>query len=148
MPKTVAVIRPHRNYLYKLYVTTILIFVIFILPFIFLGLIPELGTFYVLIFLAANALWIAPLFLFYPAYYRSISYELREDEIVVNKGVITKSMKVAPYRTVTNLHLKRGLLDRWFFNLGSLSVETAGISGQTGAEQVLSGLRDYEGFTA
>jgi len=76
-----------------------------------------------------------PLFLLYPAYYRSIRYELREDEIVVHKGIITKSTKVVPYSTVTNLNMKRDLLDRWLLNLGTVNVETAGKSGQAEPER-------------
>jgi len=145
MSKTIATIRPHRNYLVKLYLSTSLIFLLFIFPFVFLGFLPDLGWLYVIIFLGANVLWIAPTFLLYPAYYRSIYYELKEDEIVVHKGIWTKSTKVVPYRTVTNLHQKRDIFDRWLFNLGTLKVQTAGMSGQTGAEEVLVGLEDYDG---
>lgn len=145
MSKTTATIRPHSNYLTKLYVSTLLVFFFFVLPFILLGLIPDFGWLYVLIFLAANALWILIAFVLYPVYYRSIYYELKEDEIVVHKGIVTKSTKVVPYRTVTNLHQKRGLLDRYAFNLGTLNVQTAGMSGQQGAEEVLVGLEDYDG---
>ena len=63
----------------------------------------------------------------------------------MRKGIIIKSVKVVPYRTVTNLDMKRDPFDRWFFGTGSLHVQTAGLSGQTGAEQVLAGLEDYEG---
>jgi membrane protein YdbS with pleckstrin-like domain len=145
MSGTIATIRPHSSYLAKLYVSTLLVFLLFIFPFVFLGLVPELGWTYVLIFLGANLLWIAPTFALYPAYVRSIYYELKEDEIVVHNGIITHSTKVVPYRTVTNLHLKRDLLDRYLFKLGTLNVQTAGMSGQTGAEEVLVGLEDYEG---
>lgn len=144
MSQPVATIRPHPSYLTKLYVSTGLIFFLFVFPFVCLGFLPDLGLIYVLIFLAANLLWIAPAFLLYPAYYRSIYYELKEDEIVVHKGIFTKSTKVVPYRTVTNLHQKRDLLDRYLFKLGTLNVQTAGMSGQQGAEEVLVGLADYD----
>jgi len=145
MSKTIATIRPHSSYLTKLYVSTLLVFFLFIFPFVLLGLIPGFGWLYVFIFLAANALWILIAFVLYPVYYRSIYYELKEDEIVVHKGIMTKSTKVVPYRTVTNLHQKRDLLDRFMFNLGTLNVQTAGMSGQQGAEEVLVGLEDYDG---
>ena len=145
MSRTIATVRPHSSYLTKLYVSTAIGFLLFVFPFVCLGFVPELGIGYVLIFLVANILWMLPAFLLFPVYYRSIFYELREDEIVVHKGIITKSTKVVPYRTVTNLHMKRDLLDRYVFKLGTLNVQTAGMSGQTGAEEVLVGLEDYEG---
>ena len=36
--------------------------------------------------------------------------------------------------------MKSDLLDRWLFNLGSLEIQTAGISGKTAPEQKLEGL--------
>ncbi len=137
------VIRPDKDYLASLYIWTVIIFILFILPWVLLGLVPEFGWTYVFIFLVANALWMVPCFLLYPLYYRSISYELRDDEIVVHKGIITRSVKVVPYRTVTNLHLSRGPVDR-VLGIGTLRVETAGYSGQSAAEARLVGLKDYD----
>lgn len=142
------VIVPDRAYLAKLYVNTLLIFLFLIFPWVFMGLIPELGLTYVLLFFVVNALWLVPTFaLLIPLYYRSIRYELRDDEIVVLKGVITRSVKVVPYRTVTNLVLDRGPVDR-LLGLGTLKVETAGFSGQARSEAILAGLRDYDAVQA
>ena len=77
-------------------------------------------------------------------YYRSLSYEIREDEVVVRVGIITKSVKHVPFRMVTNVTVKRGILDRWFFDLGTLNIQTAGMSGSTGAEESLVGLANYD----
>jgi hypothetical protein len=49
-----------------------------------------------------------------------------------------------PYRTVTNLTVKRDILDRWLFGLGTLNIQTAGMSGQTGAEESLVGLPNVQ----
>jgi uncharacterized membrane protein YdbT with pleckstrin-like domain len=46
--------------------------------------------------------------------------------------------------TVGNLTVKRDILDRWIFNLGSLNIQTAGMSGQTGAEEQLVGLENVQ----
>ncbi len=100
----------------------------------------RLGMF---IALAVNLLWLAPLFLLIPPYYRSLSYEIRDDEVIVRAGVITKSVKHVPYRTVTNLKVMRDPLDR-LFGIGKLLIQTAGMSGQTGAEESLVGLTNYE----
>lgn len=138
------IIRPAPGYLASLYIWTILIFGVFILPWILLGLAPEFGWTYVFIFLVVNVLWMIPTALLYPLYYRSIRYELREDEIVVHKGIITRSVRVVPYRTVTNLGLSRNPVDR-LLGIGTVKVETAGTAGQNRPEAVLAGLADYNG---
>lgn len=78
---------------------------------------------------------------FFPFYYRSLRYVIHEDEVVVEAGILTKSVKHVPYRTVTNLKVARGPFDR-LFGIGTLNIQTAGMSGQTGAEESLVGLRD------
>lgn len=75
-------------------------------------------------------------------YYRSLRYEIHDDEVIVHVGIITKSVKHVPFRTVTNITIKRGILDRWIFDLGTLTIQTAGMSGTQGAEESLEGLPD------
>lgn len=139
--------KPSEKLQTKFNLWVILIFVLFIFPFIFLGFIPDLGWTYVWIFLVSNALWMAPTFLLIPAYYRSIEYELGDEEVVVRKGIITKSVKTVPYRAVTNVEVTRGPLDRRL-GIASIAVHTAGYSSQSGPEVRLSGLEDYEGVHA
>jgi uncharacterized membrane protein YdbT with pleckstrin-like domain len=89
-----------------------------------------------------GAWWLVAMFLLGP-YYRSLRYEIQDDEVVVHAGIWTKSVKHVPYRTVTNLTVKRDVLDRWL-GLGTLNVQTAGMSGQTGAEEHLVGLAEVQ----
>jgi len=91
-----------------------------------------------------DGIWWLPAILLAGPYYRSLSYEIREDEVVVRVGIITKSVKHVPFRMVTNVTVKRGILDRWFFDLGTLNIQTAGMSGSTGAEESLVGLANYD----
>ena len=77
-------------------------------------------------------------------YFRSLKYEILDDEVIVRAGILTHSVKHVPYRTVTNISVKRDILDRWFFNLGTLEIQTAGMSGQTGVEEKLVGLDNVE----
>jgi membrane protein YdbS with pleckstrin-like domain len=90
------------------------------------------------------AFLVPALFLIAP-YYRSLKYEIWTDEVIVRAGIITSSVKHVPFRTVTNITIKRGLLDRWFFDLGTLNIQTAGMSGTSGAEESLVGLDDVNG---
>jgi uncharacterized membrane protein YdbT with pleckstrin-like domain len=93
--------------------------------------------------LAETVVWILALVLAGP-YYSSLNYEVQDDEVIVDVGIITHSVKHVPYRTVTNITVKRDILDRWFFGLGSLHIQTAGMSGQSGAEEKLVGLTNVQ----
>ena len=87
--------------------------------------------------------WVIAMLITVP-YYRSLRYEIQDDEVIVKVGIITHSVKHVPYRTVTNITVKRDIFDRWFFNLGTLTIQTAGMSGQTGAEESLVGLENVQ----
>jgi membrane protein YdbS with pleckstrin-like domain len=91
-----------------------------------------------------DIVWWVPAMLLTGPYYRSLSYEIQDDEVVVRVGIITQAVKHVPYRTVTNLTIKRGLLDRWLFDIGTLNIQTAGMSGTTGAEESLVGLPNVQ----
>lgn len=92
--------------------------------------------------LGLNVLWILPCLLLLAPYVRSLQYEIHADEVIVRAGIITKSVKHVPFRTVTNLKTSQGPFDR-IFKLGTLDIQTAGMSGQSGAEEKLAGLPNY-----
>jgi uncharacterized membrane protein YdbT with pleckstrin-like domain len=87
--------------------------------------------------------WLIAMILSVP-YFRSLNYEILQDEVIVHVGILTHSVKHVPYRTVTNITVKRDIFDRWFFNLGSLNIQTAGMSGQSGAEEKLVGMENIQ----
>jgi uncharacterized membrane protein YdbT with pleckstrin-like domain len=87
--------------------------------------------------------WVVGMLISVP-YFRSLRYEIQDDEVIVKVGIVTHSVKHVPYRTVTNITVKRDIFDRWFFNLGTLTIQTAGMSGQTGAEESLVGLDNVQ----
>jgi uncharacterized membrane protein YdbT with pleckstrin-like domain len=87
--------------------------------------------------------WVVAVLLVGP-YYRSLSYEIQNDEVIVRVGILVKSVKHVPYRTVTNITTKRDIFDRWFFGLGTLNIQTAGMSGAKGAEERLVGLPNVQ----
>lgn len=92
------------------------------------------------IVLFVDLLWYLPTLLLINSYFRSLVYEIQDDEVIVRVGILTKSVKHVPFRTVTNLKVNRDIFDRWFFDLGSLNIQTAGMSGNQGAEEALVGL--------
>lgn len=105
---------------------------------------PGAGLVVISIAFIGDALfWVIGMILSVP-YFRSLRYEILEDEVIVHVGIITHSVKHVPYRTVTNITVRRDIFDRWFFNLGSLTIQTAGMSGQSGAEENLVGLENVQ----
>ncbi len=100
-----------------------------------------------LIAVVMNLLWLPIALWAVDRYYESLAYEIQEDEIIVQVGIWTRTVKHVPYRTVTNIAIKRDPLDRLVFNLGTLEIQTAGATGpEGGAEEALLGLVDYEGI--
>lgn len=73
-------------------------------------------------------------------YYQSVIYEIVENEVHVNRGIITKTRKIIPYRTITNVEIKQGPYDR-LLKIGTIELQTAGSSrNNSGPEERLDGL--------
>jgi len=135
--------RPSEKLKTKFVLYVLIVLTLVFLPWLLLALIPEIGWTFVLIYMGANALWVIVALLLVGPYYRSISYELRDEEMVVRKGILTRTVQTMPYRAVTNVEVKRGPLDR-LLGIGGIHVHSAGYSQQTGAEIHFGGLSDWE----
>jgi uncharacterized membrane protein YdbT with pleckstrin-like domain len=138
--------KPSPRYLVKLCVGITIAAWLSIIGTLFLALaIPdrEATIIFGLMALAQVVVWVVALILSAP-YYASLGYEIQDDEVIVDVGIITHSVKHVPYRTVTNVVVRRDIFDRWFFGLGSLHIQTAGMSGQSGAEEKLVGLTNVQ----
>jgi uncharacterized membrane protein YdbT with pleckstrin-like domain len=98
-------------------------------------------TFFILF--SSNFIWYVIGMILVGPYFRSLVYEIEPDEVIVRAGIWTRSVKHVPYRTVTNLTVKRDIVDR-FLGIGTLQIQTAGMSGTTGAEENLVGLSDVD----
>jgi len=97
----------------------------------------------VIVAVLVNLAWLVPVLLAIPPYYKSLRYEIHDDEVIVRVGIITRSAKHVPFRAVTNLQVKQGPFDR-LFGIGTLEVQTAGANGETGAEESLAGLPNFQ----
>jgi Uncharacterized conserved protein len=62
-------------------------------------------------------------------YYRSMWYELREDEISWKRGVWFRKTGIVPYNRITNMDIRQGPVMR-ALQIATLSIQTAGYSGQ------------------
>jgi uncharacterized membrane protein YdbT with pleckstrin-like domain len=141
----VQTIKPSPKYRSRMRIVLTLIALTFVTGSSILGLLIALDKGIRVFFLAflvsslvAGMWWIVAQLLVGP-YYNSLRYEIEEDEVIVRAGIWTQSVKHVPYRTVTNMTVKRDVLDR-LLGLGTLRIQTAGMSGQKGAEETLAGM--------
>ncbi|MFX0125663.1 MAG: PH domain-containing protein [Candidatus Hodarchaeota archaeon] len=156
------IIRPSRNLLLKNYLLYILVFIIFtaalVIIFTLFGwwLGPELadpqreilyqaflwmGVIYMAIWFGITICYVVGMRL----YVKSMLFIVHGHEIVVHKGIINKSEKHVPYRTVTNINMKTGPFDR-VFGIGTIEIQTAGGKGYSldeTAEEKLEGIKVY-----
>ncbi len=104
----------------------------------------EIGPGLLIIAVAANLLFFTIGAALVGPYFRSLRYEIHQNEVIVYVGVVTQSVKHVPFRTITNLKITRGPFER-LFGIGSLAIQTAGMSGSSSqAEQDLKGLPNVQ----
>jgi uncharacterized membrane protein YdbT with pleckstrin-like domain len=71
---------------------------------------------------------------------RLFGYELADQEVKIEKGVISKSYDSIPYSRIQNVGIERSLLER-ILGISTLQIHTAGHSGQgSGAEGNIPGV--------
>ncbi|MHA2309382.1 MAG: PH domain-containing protein, partial [Candidatus Heimdallarchaeaceae archaeon] len=72
-------------------------------------------------------------------YIESINYEVLDTEIVIQKGILTKKRTIIPFRTITNLVVKRNPFDR-LFGISKMIIQTAGESASAQPEGRMIGI--------
>jgi membrane protein YdbS with pleckstrin-like domain len=103
-----------------------------------------------------NMVWLIPAMIGISVYISAIEYSVISEsgkaspEIYVKKGIINVTKKHVPFRTITNISSRAGIIDR-LFGIGNVEIQTAGYSGgptgQSGPEEKLEGIRAYEDLT-
>ena len=85
-------------------------------------------------------------FLWLPAFFRSLEYVIDSDSVKMKKGVFWKKNVTVPFAKITNVDVTQGPLQR-IFDIGTIHVQTAGAGGQPGtrAELLMMGVRDLDG---
>ena len=76
-------------------------------------------------------------------YYVSMWYELRDDEMSWKRGVWFRRTGIVPYNRITNLDVIQGPVMR-MLGISTLSVQTAGYSGQAVPEIRIEGIEHAE----
>ncbi len=161
-PDKPRIIRPSKNFLYKNYFLFLLTAIIFIIAMIIFVLFvntligssqgptvqQELDDMFTIMTVGFSLLWVI-LFVIYGIgmyiYVKQMVFIVHGSEIVVKKGIINKTEKHVPYRTVTHISMRAGPFDR-LFNIGTVEIQTAGgpsSSLESMAEEKLEGLIVY-----
>lgn len=130
------VFSPNRKYLIKLYLGALAISPIYLLLLAYLGsiFISVLSVFGIRIFE-----WVSPgmlaggvvvtlitwILMQVNLRYRSLEYEVTEYDITMSSGILDKTMRQIPYHMITNLEVKRDLLDQ-ILGIGRLEIQAGG----------------------
>lgn len=72
-------------------------------------------------------------------YFKMLEYEILDTEFVIRRGVITRTKTIIPFRTITNLLIKQGPLDR-LFGISTILIQTAGESKSNNPEGKIVGI--------
>ncbi len=59
-------------------------------------------------------------------FYKGMNYVISQKGIYYIRGVLFKKIKFIPYTKITDITLKRGLLESTIFNTGTIGISTAG----------------------
>lgn len=88
------------------------------------------------------ALFMFP-FVFAPLYckYLSLRYHFDQEGVGASWGIFFKKQVFLTYARIQDIHVTRGLLERWL-GLGTVDIQTA--SGSASAELSIVGLEDFE----
>ncbi|MCC6667278.1 MAG: PH domain-containing protein [Polyangiaceae bacterium] len=83
--------------------------------------------------------WIALLPLYFR--YHSLRYRFDREGVAMSWGVLWRREIYLTYARIQDIHISRGLFERWL-GLGTIHVQTA--AGTSGAEMSIDGLVEYE----
>jgi membrane protein YdbS with pleckstrin-like domain len=101
---------------------------------------PALWTYYIIrAVLSGPGLLITLPYLYFRYY--TLRYRFDEEGIHMKVGILFRREINLTYARIQDIHLKSGLLQRWF-GLANVEVQTA--SGSSGAELVIEGFKEYE----
>ena len=140
-------LKPDKMYLKKqIYIAILITFIthIIFIPFcLFVLGEKDNGT---LVLMLGSICWVILCFVilfFYKLWINNLSFVIKDSSIAIYKGIFTKIEQNIPNSKVTDFVLYRDLFDR-FLGIGSIKVQTAGASGESGFEGVLDGILDYD----
>jgi membrane protein YdbS with pleckstrin-like domain len=138
-------IRPQKNVIPAWFIRWVLISTVAVVgPLLGVLFVPDRDGVVVMSFLLVCALIAAVFTIFWiPMFWSTLKYTVQNDRVTYTGGVFFKKRVTAPYTKVTNINIHEGPIER-IFGVGRLSIQTAGMSGQTGAELIMYGISDLD----
>jgi len=93
--------------------------------------------------IVVDLIWYLPALMLVQASYKARTYNFNEDEIIIQSGWWTKSVRRIPLSSVVAFEMRWDRLDRWL-EIGTLDVQTATERDGHGSRVRLAGLADVE----
>ncbi|MCX8197680.1 MAG: PH domain-containing protein [Candidatus Micrarchaeota archaeon] len=87
-----------------------------------------------------------PLYLWVELVYRNFTYELRQSDIIIREGVLTRKTTVIPYVTIQDINSERTVVER-LLGLATIEIETAG-SSRIASETFIPGIANKDALIA
>ena len=103
---------------------------------------PHPNLLWVYLFKSMAGLFVAPI-VFVPLYfkYHTLRYRFDEEGIGMSWGILWRREIYLTYTRIQDIHLSRGLFERWL-GLATIQVQTA--SGSSGSDMSIVGLTEFE----
>ncbi len=103
---------------------------------------PVLRTYYIVVSLLTGpgVVMALPILMFK---YVSLRYRFDDEGIAMSWGVLFRREIYLTYRRIQDIHVTRGIIQRWL-GIATIGVQTA--AGSAGAEMQIEGLVQYEGL--
>lgn len=73
--------------------------------------------------------------------YNTLRYRFDNEGVRMSYGLLFRRENLVQYARIQDLHISRGLLERWF-GLATIEIQTA--AGSSSAEMTIVGLKNYE----
>ncbi|MFY9799882.1 MAG: PH domain-containing protein [Methanoregula sp.] len=135
----------HSKALITWFIVDFILFVLLTLSFMVVPVLiaSDLEGFFVGISLAGVLILVVIFVAWVRLYYTSMWYELREDDMSWKRGVWFHRTGIVPYNRITNLDVIQGPVMR-MLGISTLSIQTAGYSGQAVPEIRIEGIEHAE----
>ena len=93
--------------------------------------------------IVADLLWYVPAIKMVQSSYKARTYQFDQDEIIIQSGWWTESIRRIPWNSVVSIETRWDRLDRWL-EIGTLEVHIASRHHVDGAKVRMTGLADVE----
>lgn len=135
-----------RKYNIFALLTTVGVIILFAAFFGSLGFFEEVPELIVvgIILIAITLLTYFSLLYYFVYYVKNLEYNVLDEEVHQKVGVFLKAERVVPYRQITNIEIKHGIIDR-YLGIGRVEIQTAGFTNPSmGPEISMTGIKQKD----